>query len=106
MFLHGGWLHIIGNMLFLWVFGDNIEDALGHGRFSCLLSLVRHRGRRGAHDHALRSSNVPLVGASGAIAGVIAAYLMLRPCAKITVLHLRIRADQRSRPTGCSASGR
>ena len=85
MFLHGGWLHVLLNMLFLFVFGDNIEDALGHGRFLCLLSPVRHRGRRGAHDHG-SAVEVPLVGASGAIAGVIAAYMMIRPCARITVL--------------------
>ncbi len=85
MFLHGGWLHVLLNMLFLFVFGDNIEDALGHGRFLVFYLLC---GIAGGAAHALAAplSNVPLVGASGAIAGVIAAYMMIRPCARITVL--------------------
>jgi membrane associated rhomboid family serine protease len=85
MFLHGGWMHVLSNMLFLWVFGDNIEDALGHGRYLAFYLLC---GMAGGATHVLAApaSNIPLVGASGAIAGVIAAYLMLRPCAKITVL--------------------
>ena len=85
MFLHGGWMHLIFNMLFLWVFGDNIEDALGRGRFLVFYLVC---GMAGGAAHALASpgSNVPLVGASGAIAGIVAAYLMLRPCARITVL--------------------
>ena len=85
MFLHGGWMHLIFNMLFLWVFGDNIEDALGRGRFLVFYLVC---GMAGGAVHALASpgSNVPLVGASGAIAGIVAAYLMLRPCARITVL--------------------
>ena len=85
MFLHGGWMHLIFNMLFLWVFGDNIEDALGRGRFLVFYLVC---GMPGGAAHALASpgSNVPLVGASGAIAGIVAAYLMLRPCARITVL--------------------
>jgi len=85
MFLHGGWMHVLLNMLFLWVFADNIEDALGRGRFLAFYLLC---GMAGGAAHALAApqSNVPLVGASGAIAGVIAAYLMIRPCAKITVL--------------------
>jgi membrane associated rhomboid family serine protease len=85
MFLHGGWMHLIFNMLFLWVFGDNIEDALGRGRF-LVFYLVCGIAGGGAHVLASPGSNVPLVGASGAIAGIVAAYLMLRPCAKITVL--------------------
>jgi membrane associated rhomboid family serine protease len=85
MFLHGGWMHVLLNMLFLWVFGDNIEDALGHGRYLAFYLLCGMAGGA-AHVLAVPSSNVPLVGASGAIAGVIAAYLMIRPCAKITVL--------------------
>jgi membrane associated rhomboid family serine protease len=85
MFLHGGWLHVLLNMLFLFVFGDNIEDALGRARFVVFYVLC---GVAGGAAHVLASpqSNVPLVGASGAIAGVIAAYMMIRPCAKITVL--------------------
>jgi membrane associated rhomboid family serine protease len=85
MFLHGGWSHIIGNMLFLWVLGDNIEDAIGRSRYLVFYLLCGMAGGA-AHVLAAPQSNVPLVGASGAIAGVIAAYMMLRPCAKITVL--------------------
>jgi membrane associated rhomboid family serine protease len=85
MFLHGGWMHLLSNMLFLWVFGDNIEDALGRGRFLAFYLLCGVAGGA-AHVLAAPQSNVPLVGASAAIAGVIAAYLMIRPCAKITVL--------------------
>jgi membrane associated rhomboid family serine protease len=85
MFVHDGWEHIIGNMLFLWIFGDNIEDAVGHLRF---LGFYLVCGVAAALVHGLidMHSTVPLVGASGAIAGIIAAYLMLRPCAKIEVL--------------------
>jgi membrane associated rhomboid family serine protease len=85
MFLHGGWMHVLLNMLFLWVLGDNIEDAIGRGRYLVFYLLC---GMAGGAAHALAApqSNVPLVGASGAIAGVIAAYMMLRPCARITVL--------------------
>jgi membrane associated rhomboid family serine protease len=85
MFLHGGWMHVLLNMLFLFVLGDNIEDALGRGRYLAFYLLCGMAGG-GAHVLAAPHSNVPLVGASGAIAGVIAAYLMIRPCAKITVL--------------------
>jgi len=85
MFLHGGWMHVLLNMLFLWVFADNIEDALGHGRFLAFYLLCGIAGGA-AHMLAAPQSTVPLVGASGAIAGVIAAYLMIRPCAKVTVL--------------------
>lgn len=85
MFLHGGWMHVLLNMLFLFVFGDNIEDALGHGRFLAFYLLCGAAGG-GAHALAAPQSNVPLVGASGAIAGIIAAYMMIRPCARITVL--------------------
>ena len=85
MFVHGGWGHIIGNMLFLWIFGDNIEDAVGHLRF---LAFYLVCGIAGALAHGLADvhSPEPLIGASGAIAGIVAAYLMLRPCAKIEVL--------------------
>jgi membrane associated rhomboid family serine protease len=85
MFLHSGWMHVLLNMLFLWVFADNIEDALGRGRFLAFYLLCGMAGGA-AHVLVAPQSNVPLVGASGAIAGVIAAYLMIRPCAKITVL--------------------
>ncbi len=73
MFMHGGWMHLIGNMPFLWVFADNVEDAMGHAR-SCLLSDLRPVRRGGASLRQCRLAG-PLVGASGAISGVLAAYL-------------------------------
>jgi membrane associated rhomboid family serine protease len=76
---------VLINMLFLWVFADNIEDALGHSRFLVFYLLCGIAGGA-AHTLMAPQSNVPLVGASGAIAGIIAAYLMIRPCARITVL--------------------
>ncbi|MEE8350748.1 MAG: rhomboid family intramembrane serine protease, partial [Rhodospirillales bacterium] len=78
MFLHGGFMHLLGNMLFLWVLGDNVEDAMGHKRF---LIFYIATGIIAALAHALTepSSQVPMVGASGAISGVIGAYLMLHP---------------------------
>src|ERR1043165_6431317 len=71
MFLHGGWMHLLFNMLFLWVFGDNIEDAFGRGRFLAFYLLCGIAGG-GAHVLASSQSNIPLVGASGAIAGIVA----------------------------------
>jgi membrane associated rhomboid family serine protease len=87
MFLHGGWIHLIGNMLFLWVFGDNIEDAMGHARFIMFYLMC---GIFAALLHAwmLPQSDLPLIGASGAVAGVIAAYLILHPKVKVWVLAL------------------
>lgn len=84
-FLHANFLHLFGNMLFLWVFGDDIEVALGHGRF---LAFYLASGAGSGLSYVLSDSHssVVLVGASGAVAGVIAAYLMFRPCAKVTVL--------------------
>jgi membrane associated rhomboid family serine protease len=87
MFLHGGWLHLIGNMLFLWVFGDNVEDAMGHLRFLVFYLLCGIAGGL-AHSITTPASDVPLVGASGAIAGIVAAYLMLHPNVKIWCLVL------------------
>jgi membrane associated rhomboid family serine protease len=85
MFLHGGWLHIIGNMWFLWIFGDNIEDRLGH--FSYLIFyLVSGFAASVAHILLNANSNVPTVGASGAIAGVMGAYLVLYPRARVLTL--------------------
>ena len=87
MFLHAGWLHLIGNMLFLWVFGDNVEDATGHFRFlDFYLACGALAGL--AHSWAMPESELPLVGASGAVAGVIAAYLMLHPKVRVWVLLL------------------
>ncbi|MBS0243495.1 MAG: rhomboid family intramembrane serine protease [Proteobacteria bacterium] len=89
MFLHGSWMHLIGNMIYLSVFGDDIEDALGPIRFILFYLLA---GVAAALFHIMLNpaSTAPLVGASGAIAGVLAAYLMLRPCALVTAFVLRI----------------
>lgn len=93
MFLHGDPFHLFGNMLFLWVFGDNVEDALGHLRF---LVFYLACGIFAGLVHAFvvenwitTSSGVPLIGASGAVAGVITAYLMLHPHVRVWVLAFR-----------------
>ena len=86
-FLHGDWMHLIGNMLFLWVFGDNVEDAMGHARFLAFYLLCAVAGGL-AHVVMTPESQVPLIGASGAVAGVVAAYLVLHPRVKIWVLAL------------------
>lgn len=84
-FLHGSALHLIGNMLFLWVFGDNIEDALGHVRyFIFYIACAVAAGL--AHAVFFNVSESPLVGASGAVAGVVTAYLILHPKIKVWVL--------------------
>ena len=87
MFLHGGWIHLIGNMLFLWVFGDNIEDAMGHMRFIMFYPMCGIFAAL-AHTYMLPHSDLPLIGASGAVAGVISAYLILHPKVKVWVLAL------------------
>ena len=84
-FLHGDILHLGGNMLFLWVFGDNVEDALGHVRYLVFYLLCAAAGAL-MHGLADPASEVPLIGASGAIAGIVAAYMMLHPKVKIWVL--------------------
>lgn len=87
MFLHGGWLHLLVNMLFLWVFGDNVEDALGHLRFLLFyLSCGVIAGL--AQTLATPASERPVIGASGAVAGCVAAYLMLHPRVKLWALVL------------------
>jgi len=85
MFLHGGWLHLIGNMWFLWIFGDNVEDVLGHVGY---LVFYLASGAAATFTQALidPSSRLPLVGASGAIAGVLGAYLVLFPWARVRTL--------------------
>jgi len=85
MFLHSGFMHLLGNMLFLWVLGDNIEDALGHKRFVIFFLAT---GVIAALAHAITEpgSQTPMIGASGAISGVIGAYLMLHPKARIKTL--------------------
>ncbi len=84
-FLHGDIFHLGGNMLFLWVFGDNVEDALGHFRFLAFYLLCAVGGAL-VHGLVDTASQMPLIGASGAIAGVVAAYLILHPRVKIWVL--------------------
>jgi len=85
MFLHGGFMHLIGNMLYLWIFGNNIEDAMGHGRFIVFYFLC---GVIAAMSHAITDTGsvVPMIGASGAISGVLGAYLLLYPRAQVLVL--------------------
>ena len=85
MFLHGGWLHLIGNLWFLWIFGDNVEDMLGGPRF-LLFYLLSGLGAGAAHVLVQPHSAVPTVGASGAIAGVLAGYMILFPRARVTTL--------------------
>ena len=89
MFLHGGWLHLAGNMLYLWVFGDNVEHALGHRRY-LLFYLACGVIAGWAQVAVAPASTVPMVGASGAIAGVLGAYLVLYPGAQVTVLVLGV----------------
>ncbi len=84
-FLHGGWDHLIGNLLFLWVFGDNVEDCLGHLRFLAFYLLCGMLAGL-VHVAAGPGSPVPIIGASGAISGVLGAYLLLHPFARLVVL--------------------
>src|SRR5258705_1454290 len=85
MFLHGCFLHLGGNMLYLWIFGNNVEDAMGHGRFllfylGCGIAAALSEGMVNPH------SALPMVGASGAISGVLAAYVLIYPRARVTVI--------------------
>jgi membrane associated rhomboid family serine protease len=84
MFLHGGWMHLIGNMLYLWIFGNNVEDAMGHGRFVAFYLLC---GIAAVLAQVLPdpASTTPMIGASGAISGVLGAYLLLYPHARVLV---------------------
>ena len=84
-FLHGGWLHLIGNMLYLWIFGDNIEGRLGHLKY-LLLYLFMGAASQLFHVFSDPHSTIPLVGASGAIAGVLGAYFVLFPRARVLTL--------------------
>lgn len=89
MFMHGGWLHLLGNMLYLWIFGDNVEDVLGHGKYLvfylfCGLSATL------AHGLTNMASQIPTVGASGAIAGLLGAYMISFPGARIKTLIILI----------------
>lgn len=85
MFLHGGWLHLGGNMLYLWIFGDNVEDKLGHGRYVLFYILC---GLTASLAHIIIDprSEMPTVGASGAISGVLGAYLLMFPRARVVTL--------------------
>jgi len=85
MFMHGGWMHLGGNMLYLWIFGNNIEDTLGHVRFLIFYLLCGVVATL-AHVMSAPDSTVPLVGASGAIAGVLGAYMAAFPRARVHVL--------------------
>jgi membrane associated rhomboid family serine protease len=85
MFLHGGWLHLIGNMWFLWVFGNNVEDSMGHVRF-VLFYIVCGLAAAAAQIVATPRSVLPMVGASGAISGVMGAYIVLYPRVKVHML--------------------
>jgi membrane associated rhomboid family serine protease len=87
MFLHGGWLHLLGNILYLWIYGDNVEDCMGHGRyllfyFLCGVAAIAAQALTDPH------SAYPVIGASGAISGVLGAYLLLFPRAKVLTLVL------------------
>ena len=84
MFMHGGWMHLIGNMLYLWIFGNNVEDVMGHARFVVFYLTC---GVLAALSHAVTdpTSTIPMVGASGAISGVLGAYILLFPRAHVLV---------------------
>ncbi len=85
MFLHGGWLHVIGNMLYLWIFGDNVEDRLGHFKY-LFFYLACGWVASYAHIWSSPASRLPSIGASGAIAGVLGAYITLYPHAHVVTL--------------------
>ena len=85
MFMHGGWLHLGGNMLYLWIFGDNVEDRFGHAKFA-LFYLICGIAATFAQVAVSAGSNIPNLGASGAIAGVLGAYLILFPRGQVRVL--------------------
>jgi membrane associated rhomboid family serine protease len=96
MFMHGGWAHLGGNMLFLWIFGDNVEDYLGHLRYIVyyilcgIIASLCHVGTAYVLDQNL---DVPCLGASGAISGVLGGYLLLFPHNRVTVILFRFLTD-------------
>ncbi|HET6148010.1 MAG TPA: rhomboid family intramembrane serine protease [Polyangia bacterium] len=92
MFLHGGWLHLIGNMWFLWIFGDNVEEALGRARYLLFYFLVGTVGAL-AQCFTMPESASPMIGASGAVAGALGGYVLLYPRAKIVTLVLWFFVD-------------
>ncbi len=85
MFLHGGWMHLLGNMLYLWIFGNNIEDSMGHLRITVFYPIV---GLAAALTHLIlnSTSTIPTIGASGAVSGILGAYLVLCPHARVQTL--------------------
>jgi membrane associated rhomboid family serine protease len=85
MFLHGGWMHLVGNMWFLWIFGNNIEEAMGHFRYLAFY-LICGFAASASHILAYPDSTIPSIGASGAIAGALGAYIMLYPRARVWTL--------------------
>jgi membrane associated rhomboid family serine protease len=85
MFMHAGWVHLLGNMLYLWIFGDNIEDRFGHGKYA-LFYVLCGIGATFAQLVFTADSSIPNVGASGAIAGVLGSYLLLFPQGRIKIL--------------------
>jgi membrane associated rhomboid family serine protease len=85
MFMHGGWMHLLGNMLYLWIFGDNVEDRLGHALFT-LFYILCGLGATFSQLAFSAGSNIPNLGASGAIAGVLAAYILMFPRGRIRVM--------------------
>lgn len=89
MFMHGGWLHLLGNMLFLWIFGDNVEHAMGSFRFLVFYLLCGILATL-AHILSAPSSQIPSLGASGAISGVLGAYIVLFPKQRVRVLVFRM----------------
>ena len=107
MFLHGSWGHLLGNMLFFWVFGNNIEDSMGPGRF-LVFYLLCGLVAAGAHVLVNPASPVPTVGASGAISGVMGAYLVLYPRVRVNMLFIFIiffKVHRRSPPGSCFCGG-
>ncbi|HYF39948.1 MAG TPA: rhomboid family intramembrane serine protease [Gemmatimonadales bacterium] len=89
MFLHGGWFHLIGNMWFLWVFGNNVEDSMGHFRYF-FFYIICGLGAAAAQTLVNPASAIPMVGASGAISGVMGAYVVLYPRVRVHVLVILI----------------
>jgi membrane associated rhomboid family serine protease len=89
MFLHGSWMHLIGNLWFLWIFGNNVEDSMGHGRF-LVFYLLTGLVAAGSHIAADPTSLLPMVGASGAISAIMGAYLVLYPKARVHTLFIII----------------
>jgi membrane associated rhomboid family serine protease len=89
MFMHGGWMHLLGNMLFLWIFGDNVEQAMGSFRY-LVFYLICGVAATAAHIMTGLSSQIPSLGASGAISGVLGAYIVLFPHQRVRVLVVRM----------------